>query len=96
MNNSAVEFLSVAKSTLKERGKIYDKSTEDTEERSMASTVQAFNAITGLSLSESDGWLFMLTLKQVRQQNSSTFHYDSAMDGVAYSALLAECQANAM
>jgi len=96
MTGSALDFLTAAGDTLQERGKTYDKGSDDKKERSMSSTVKAFNAITGLSLNEADGWLFMMTLKQVRQRSSPTFHYDSAMDNVAYAALLAECQASAL
>ena len=35
-------------------------------ERSMASTVKAFNALTGHNLTESEGWEFMVLLKLVR------------------------------
>jgi hypothetical protein len=37
----------------------------------------------------------MLVLKQVRQQQAPGFHADSALDAVAYAALLAEAQAKA-
>lgn len=57
----------------------------------MGATVTAFNAITGRDLSEAEGWLLLQTLKDVRQwQNPSKYHHDSALDGVAYSALKAE------
>lgn len=83
----AAEYLNQAKELMEERGKTYDKSDK---ERSMASTVIAFNAITGNHLTESEGWEFMLILKQVRQFSNPDFHQDSAEDSVAYSALLAE------
>lgn len=88
--NSASNFLLVANNTMKQRGETYDKSTEGECERSMGKTVEAFNAITGKDLKESDGWLLMLLLKQTRQQSSDKYHHDSALDSVAYSALLAE------
>ena len=84
----STEFLQAAISVQAERGKQYDKPTG---ERSMGATVTAFNAITGRDLSEAEGWLLLQTLKDVRQwQNPSKYHHDSALDGVAYSALKAE------
>jgi len=83
----APQYLEEAKNLMIERGKIYDNSDK---ERSMEATVNAFNAITGKNLSESEGWEFMLILKQVRQFKNLKFHQDSAEDSVAYSALLAE------
>lgn len=56
----------------------------------MGKTVTAFNAITGRDLSEAEGWLLMLILKQVRQWQTPNYHKDSAEDAVSYSALLAE------
>lgn len=84
---SAIEYLEEAKQTMEERGKVYDNSNS---ERSMSSTIKAFNQITGNSLKESDGWLLMLILKQVRQNSTPNFHEDSCLDSVAYSSLLAE------
>lgn len=84
---NAEQYLNKAAGIMAERGKQYD-SPEG--ERSMGKTVAAFNAITGRNLTESDGWLLMLLLKQVRQWQKADFHADSAEDSVAYSALLAE------
>lgn len=84
----STEFLQAAIDVQAERGQTYDKPTG---ERSMSATVTAFNAITGRDLSEAEGWLLLQTLKDVRQwQNPSKYHHDSALDGVAYSALKAE------
>jgi len=83
----AIQFLDLSKSTMEERGKTYD--SEDGE-RSMGKTINAFNEITGRDLKESEGWLLMLLLKQVRQYSIEEYHADSALDSVAYSALLAE------
>lgn len=83
----APDFLQRAQDLMIERGKQYDKPEG---ERSMASTVTAFNAITGRDLTESEGWLLMLLLKQVRQWQRASFHRDSAEDAVSYAALLAE------
>lgn len=64
-------------------------------ERSMSRTVQAFNAFTGHNLSEADGWRFMQCVKGVRlYTNRENTHLDSMEDGIAYSALEAECIVN--
>ena len=85
---SAQEFLLEAEHTMNERGKTYDN--ESSSKRSMRATVVAFQAITGKHLKEEEGWLLMLLLKQVRQWSNDEYHEDSALDSVAYSALLAE------
>lgn len=83
----ASQFLTKAAEIMAERGKQYD-SPEG--ERSMSRAVAAFNAITGKVLSESEGWLLMLCLKNVRLFQREGFHADSAEDAIAYAALLAE------
>lgn len=84
----AEQFLRNGADVLAERGKEYDKPEG---ERSMARTVAAFNSITGKDLTEAEGWAFMALLKMVRQwQNPGRYHEDSAVDGVNYSALMAE------
>lgn len=88
---NAHDYLTQASNLMVERGKQYDKQSG---ERSMGKTVAAFNAITGRDLSESEGWLLMLLLKQVRQWQTPEFHRDSAEDSVAYAALLAESLTN--
>lgn len=70
-----------------ERGKQYDKPDG---ERSMAQTVAAFNAITGGTLRESDGWLLLALLKMVRDNQRQAPHSDSCLDLVAYAGLYAE------
>ena len=84
---SAPAFLHQAASIMEERGKQYD---QPNGERSMEKTVSAFNTISGKNLTESEGWLFMQILKDVRQWQNPDYHADSAEDGVAYSALKAE------
>lgn len=86
----ASAFLKEADKIMIERGKVYDKGDELEKERSMNKTVIAFKAITGKELTDSEGWLFMLLLKQVRQWSVKEYHEDSAIDSVSYSALLAE------
>lgn len=84
----STEFLQAAIDVQAERGKQYDKPSG---ERSMAATVSAFNCITGFTLEESDGWMFLGLLKLVRQsQNPEQYHHDSALDFVAYASLYAE------
>lgn len=87
----SIEAMQEAADTINLRGKDYDKKEG---ERSMAATVAAFNAITGNKIDETDGWLFMLLLKQVRQWQKPAFHRDSAIDAIAYAALLAESLSN--
>jgi hypothetical protein len=87
----AQDFLRKGAELMDERGKQYD---EPGGERSMGKAVRAFNAITGQSLTEPEGWLLLQVLKDVRQwQNPATYHADSAEDCVAYAALKAEALA---
>ena len=58
-------------------------------ERSMRRAVTAFNAITGHTLSEREGWLFMVFLKAARAQGGR-FVLDDYIDGAAYFALAGE------
>ena len=84
----ATDFLSKALALLEERGKDYD---QPQGERSMGKTVQAFNVITGHTLKESEGWLLLQLLKDVRQwSNPNSYHADSAEDCISYAALKAE------
>jgi hypothetical protein len=84
---SAADYLGKAQALMIERGKQYDKPEG---ERSMGKAVMAFNAITGLNIRESEGWLLLQILKDVRQWQNPAFHADSAEDCVAYAALKAE------
>lgn len=84
----ASELLNSAAAIMEERGRQYDQSGG---ERSMAKTVAAFNIMTGNTLSEADGWQFMLTLKAVRLFSvRDKTHEDSVTDLIAYAALLGE------
>ena len=87
---NAQEFLLNGLEIMDQRGKTYDS---DSGERSMGKTVEAFNAITGVGLTEAEGWLLLEILKNVRQWTNKGYHHDSAVDGVAYSALKAEALA---
>jgi len=64
-------------------------------ERSMGRTVTAFNAITGHTLSERDGWLFMAILKMARACNTPTGLPDDYEDGAAYFAFAGEAASRA-
>lgn len=86
---TAPEFLSHAASIMEERGKQYDKPEG---ERSMGKCVAAFNIITGHDLLESEGWLLMQLLKDVRQWQRPGWHEDSATDCISYAALKAEAK----
>ena len=59
------------------------------EERSMAKTVAAFNALYGHNLSETEGWQFMSLLKKARGAQGA-FRQDDYEDDVAYCALAGE------
>lgn len=66
------------------------------QERSMAATVAAFNAIEGTALTERQGWAFMQTLKLVRAASTARngrYNEDDYLDGAAYAALGAESAA---
>lgn len=82
----ANEVLKQAASEMEDRAKTYDKPKG---ERSMAATVTAFQAITGVSMTEQQGWQFMEVLKLVRS-NQGGYRADSFIDGAAYAALAGE------
>lgn len=87
---TAPEILEAAAGHMKARAATYDKPGG---ERSMGAAVQAFNAITGRDLSESEGWLLLAVLKQVRLFQRPGYHADSCEDAAAYLALLGEARA---
>ena len=73
-------------------GAIRDRAaTRDNEsgERSMARTVRIFAAMTGLVLSETDGWKFMLAVKLGRASQGK-HNADDYIDLVGYAALAGE------
>lgn len=97
---TAQDVLTAAADTINQRGQQRDSSagTGAKQERSMAATVMAFNAIEGTSLTERQGWAFMQTLKLVRAAASDRnghFNPDDALDGAAYAALGGEAAAAA-
>jgi hypothetical protein len=90
-NNKVVasDLLSVSLTTLQERASQRD--CVDTGERSMAATIKTFNALTGLNLSEENGWEFMILLKMVRGRQGAA-RPDDYVDLSSYGALLGECR----
>lgn len=86
---NATDILKKAAQHMADRASTYDKPEG---ERSMGRAVEAFNAITGRDLSESEGWLLLQVLKSVRLFTRPSYHADSAEDGVAYAALMAEAK----
>jgi hypothetical protein len=86
---SAQDMLNAALKHQQDRASTYDKPQG---ERSMAATVAAFNAVTGKSLAESEGWLLMALLKMVRDHATPGGHRDSCEDMVSYAALHGEAR----
>lgn len=89
----APELLGRAARHMHDRASVYDKPEG---ERSMGRAVQAFNAITGHSLTEAEGWLLLQVLKDVRLFTRSEYHADSAEDCIAYAALKAEAKSKGL
>ena len=89
----AAELLGRAARHMHDRASTYDKPEG---ERSMGRAVQAFNAITGRDLTESEGWLLLQVLKDVRLFTRSEYHADSAEDCIAYAALKAEAKSKGL
>lgn len=82
---TAVEMLNQAAKAIDARA-----SERDTKaERSMASTVNTFNAMYGTNLTEEQGWMFMVFLKAARAKGGSVRH-DDYVDGSAYFSLAGE------
>lgn len=61
------------------------------EERVMAKVVAMQNAAFGNSMTEQEGWAFMVFLKIARGV-SGKFRLDDFQDGAAYMALWGECE----
>lgn len=87
---AAHDFLYAGIKHMEDRAAEYD-SPEG--ERSMAATVEAFNAITGCDLNEVEGWLFMGVLKMVRSQQGGPFKADTYEDWSAFGGLAGEAAA---
>ena len=84
--STAANILTAALGHMRDRAATYDKPEG---ERSIGATVDAFQAVTGVSLTEEQGWLFMALLKAVRSQQGA-YRADSYEDGAAYFALAGE------
>lgn len=87
---NAQDILEAGIGHMMDRASTYDKPQG---ERSMAATVEAFRAVSGVAMTEEQGWLFMLLLKAVRSQQGA-YRADSYEDGAAYFALAGECAYN--
>lgn len=85
----ASDILSQAAAEMKDRGATYD---QPEGERSMGKTVAAFAAVTGVEMTEQQGWQFMELLKMVRS-NQGGYRADSFVDGAAYASLAGEAAA---
>jgi hypothetical protein len=83
----AQDFLNAGLAHMQDRAATYDKPTG---ERSMAATVAAFKCVSGVEMTEEQGWLFMGLLKMVRSQQGE-FKADNYEDEAAYAALRGEC-----
>ena len=82
----ATEILSHASFCIGDRAA--DRDTDS--ERSMAACVNAFNAMYGHNLTETEGWQFMVFLKISRSKGGNV-RMDDYIDGAAYLALAGEC-----
>lgn len=89
LRTTAQGLLSKAREHMLDRAASYDKPEG---ERSMGRAVEAFNAITGRDLEESEGWLLLQVLKDVRDRQRREPHVDSLEDCIAYAALKAEAR----
>jgi hypothetical protein len=88
---SPQEILRNATDAVEQRGEDYDS---DEGERSMAHTVRIYEAVTGIKLSERQGWLFIMAVKLARAQQSPR-KLDHYVDVAGFSSLLGECSVNA-
>lgn len=86
---TASSLLNKADRIMRDRAATYDKPEG---ERSMGATVTAFNAVTGLELTEAQGWLLLALLKIVRDNQRDAPHVDSVEDFVAYASLYGEAR----
>lgn len=84
---TASEILSAGADTISNRAASRDDNK--TAERSMASTVNAFNAMYGTNLTETQGWMFMVFLKAARARQGD-LNMDDYLDGASYFALAGE------
>lgn len=83
---NAVEFGKRAIEAIGNRAAERDRGAE----RSMARTVQTFNSLTGMKMTEREGWVFMVLLKLARAE-AGNFREDDYIDCAAYAMLAGEC-----
>lgn len=83
---SANNFLTDVSDIINQRGKSRDR---EQGERAMSRTIDIFNAISGLNLTERQGYEFMIALKLARSQQGE-FNLDDYSDLAGYTALIAE------
>ncbi len=83
----ANDFLKKASEEMLDRSRTYDKPEG---ERSMGKVVAMFNELTDMTMSEEDGWKFMILLKLVRSCQGE-YRSDNYVDGAAYFSLAGEC-----
>lgn len=84
---SAPGLVQEALNTIAQRGVDYDAKGG---ERSMEHAVAIFNVITKNEMTEREGWIFMLALKQARMMQGKP-KADTYVDLSAYAGLLGEC-----
>lgn len=84
---TADTILANAAQHLRDRAASYDK--EEGRERSIPKVTAAFSALTGIQMTEEQGWLFMILLKLARSQQGD-YKPDNYEDLAAYSALMGE------
>jgi hypothetical protein len=84
---NATDLLQEAAALIAQRGAERDLPAE----RSMRRTVTAFNALSGQTLTETQGWLFVAVLKLSRALAGS-FQRDDLLDAAAYVALALESE----
>jgi len=85
----AKDFLNAGAEAIGDRAAERDKPDG---ERSMFAAVEAFNAIYGTELTETQGWAFMALLKLSRAAGGA-YRADDYVDGAAYVALAGEAAA---
>lgn len=83
--NYTAQFLDIAKENIQQRADVRDIE----QERSMARAVSTFNSLTNHSLTEHDGWIFMIVLKLARAYGGK-YHEDDYIDAASYAALASE------
>lgn len=83
----APALLEKAAATMRERSAERDVD----KERAITKAVALFNAQFGTSMTEYQGWMFMVHLKLSRAEGGN-FREDDYIDAAAYIALAAECR----